>query len=84
MIFVQPNEPINQLLRSQTAIDQWQAVFGSTAVIAICTYIMFQIYGTADIQPWNYPRNRTTDEEASKMLPAVSTPTGTTGTDNED
>lgn len=69
---------------SQTAIDQWQTVFGSTAVIAISTYVIFQIYGTADIQPWNYPKTRTTDEEASKMLPTASTPSGATGTDNED
>lgn len=62
---------------------QWQSVFGSTAVIAISTYIMFQIYGTADIQTWNYPKNKT-DEEASKMLPAVSTPNGSAVTDTDD
>ncbi|XP_037043314.1 sialin isoform X2 [Bradysia coprophila] len=73
------------ILTDKTALDQWQTVFGSTAVIAISTYIIFQIYGTAEIQHWNYPKTKTTDEEASKMLPAVSTPTGTTGTpDTED
>lgn len=58
-------------------------MFGSTAVIAIFTYVMFQIYGTAEIQSWNYPKSKNTDEEASKMLPPVSTPT-TAGTDNDD
>lgn len=52
-------------------------------MIAISTYIMFQIYGTADIQPWNYQKSRNTDEEASKMLPPVTTPT-VVSTDNED
>lgn len=54
-------------------------MFYVTSVIAICTYIFFQIFGTADIQPWNYPNckvpstkecetilNPATEEEASK------------------
>lgn len=54
-------------------------------MIAISTYIIFQIYGTADIQPWNYPKPKSTDEEESKMLPAVSTlNNGAAGTDNEE
>ncbi|KAJ6641246.1 Sialin [Pseudolycoriella hygida] len=72
------------LVKDNTSLDQWQSVFGLTAVISISTYIMFQIYGTSDIQAWNYPKAKPTDEEASKMLPPVSTPTGTTGTDNDD
>lgn len=30
-------------------------MFGVTAVVATCTYIMFQVFGTSDIQAWNYP-----------------------------
>lgn len=33
----------------------WRYAFTTTMVIACVTYIMFHIYGTADIQPWNYP-----------------------------
>jgi len=30
-------------------------VFGVSAAVACITYISFQVYGTADIQDWNYP-----------------------------
>jgi len=30
-------------------------VFITAAAVACTTYISFQIYGTADIQDWNYP-----------------------------
>ncbi|XP_053683357.1 sialin [Sabethes cyaneus] len=36
-------------------INQWQHVFGVSSVVAISSYLVFQIFGTADIQPWNYP-----------------------------
>lgn len=36
-------------------MDAWRTVFGVTAVIACGTYIVYQIFGTADIQAWNYP-----------------------------
>lgn len=36
-------------------IAQWQTAFTVSSIIACVTYIMFQIYGTSDIQPWNYP-----------------------------
>lgn len=36
-------------------LAQWNYVFILTSIVACSTYIVFQIYGTADIQPWNYP-----------------------------
>ena len=39
----------------QTSLYQWRIVFGVTSVVATFTYLMFQIYGTAKIQDWNYP-----------------------------
>lgn len=26
-----------------------------TCVITVVTYVMYQVYGTSKIQPWNYP-----------------------------
>ncbi|XP_008554081.1 sialin [Microplitis demolitor] len=36
-------------------LDAWRNVFGLTSGIACGTYIIYQIFGTADIQSWNYP-----------------------------
>ncbi|XP_055542696.1 sialin [Wyeomyia smithii] len=36
-------------------INQWLHVFGVSSVVAISSYLVFQIFGTAEIQPWNYP-----------------------------
>lgn len=54
-------------------MDQWQLMFGIACFVAITTYIMFQLYGTADIQPWNYPKRSKSDvdtNEDSVMLSA--------------
>ncbi|XP_017483253.1 PREDICTED: uncharacterized protein LOC108372112 isoform X2 [Rhagoletis zephyria] len=39
-----------------SSIEQWRTVFGVSSAIAILTYGVFQIYGTAEIQSWNYPQ----------------------------
>ncbi|XP_044576084.1 sialin-like [Cotesia glomerata] len=39
--------------KNQT-LDAWRNVFGLTSGIACGTYIVYQIFGTAEIQPWNY------------------------------
>lgn len=36
-------------------IEQWQIAFTVASVVACITYIVFQVYGTSEIQPWNYP-----------------------------
>uniref|UniRef100_A0A182NCU2 Major facilitator superfamily (MFS) profile domain-containing protein n=1 Tax=Anopheles dirus TaxID=7168 RepID=A0A182NCU2_9DIPT len=36
-------------------INQWLHVFGVSSVVAISTYIIYQVFGTAEIQSWNYP-----------------------------
>lgn len=50
------NPVINgMIITDMTSASQWQYVFITTSIIACVTYIMYQIYGTADVQPWNYP-----------------------------
>ncbi|KAI4454412.1 solute carrier family 17 [Holotrichia oblita] len=34
-------------------LSSWRNVFNVTAAVAISTYIVYQIWGTAEIQPWN-------------------------------
>ncbi|XP_034938553.1 sialin [Chelonus insularis] len=46
--------------KSQT-LEAWRNVFGLTTCIACGTYIVYQIFGTADIQSWNYPDQKRPD-----------------------
>lgn len=43
------------LTQESQALDAWRRVFGVTACVACSTYVVYQIFGTADIQAWNYP-----------------------------
>lgn len=42
------------VLTDQKNLDQWKVCFIVASVVAISTYVMFQIHGTAQVQPWNY------------------------------
>ncbi len=42
------------ILEDQKNLAQWQQCFLLSSAVAIVTYIMFQLYGTAEIQKWNY------------------------------
>lgn len=46
------------IVTNESSIEQWRKVFGVSSAIAILTYVVFQIYGTAEIQSWNYPQSR--------------------------
>ncbi|XP_033248714.1 uncharacterized protein LOC108163129 isoform X4 [Drosophila miranda] len=50
---------------SEDSIDQWRRVFGVGAVISLLTYVVYQIFGTAEIQSWNIklPKIDHSDEE---------------------
>lgn len=61
------------ITQENQGLEQWRNVFGVTAGIAIATYIVFQVFGTADIQKWNYPNGSLPEKETTKkMLPAIS------------
>jgi sugar phosphate permease len=51
------------ILEDQKNLEQWQFCFVLSSIVAIVTYIMFQIYGTSDIQPWNYPPSQTAERQ---------------------
>lgn len=52
--FLQPLVSGVMVTNSQN-INQWLHVFGVSSIVAISCYLIFQIYGTAEIQSWNYP-----------------------------
>lgn len=57
---------IKFVLLFQNSLVQWQQVFLLAFIIAVVTYIMFQVFGTAEIQSWNYPKQaiRPSEQEA--------------------
>lgn len=55
------------ILTDQKNQEQWQHCFLLSSVVAIVTYFMFQIYGTADVQPWNYPAVPQSDSERQQL-----------------
>lgn len=57
------------ILTNKQSLNQWLHVFGVASAVAISTYLMFQIFGTADIQPWNYPNKKSLNHEERRMLP---------------
>ncbi|XP_066598199.1 sialin-like [Prorops nasuta] len=58
------------LTENSQSLDAWRNVFGVTTAVACSTYIVYQIFGTADIQPWNYPDQKypQLNEEDSRPL----------------
>jgi MFS family permease len=46
------------LLKENQSLEQWRIVFAVTAIVSVSTYFMFQIYGTDEVQAWNYPDNK--------------------------
>uniref|UniRef100_A0A1B0GEM0 Major facilitator superfamily (MFS) profile domain-containing protein n=2 Tax=Glossina morsitans morsitans TaxID=37546 RepID=A0A1B0GEM0_GLOMM len=42
------------IVTSEGSIEEWRILFGTSSVISIVTYSIYQIYGTATIQKWNY------------------------------
>lgn len=52
--------------------EQWLTNFWITSVVAISTYVIFHIYGTAEIQAWNYPQTRLPEENRMLKEKSVS------------
>ncbi|XP_033155356.1 uncharacterized protein LOC117137794 isoform X5 [Drosophila mauritiana] len=50
------------------SIDQWRRVFEVSAIISILTYLIYQIFGTAEIQTWNKGLPVNDDSDEGKVL----------------
>ncbi|KAE8747674.1 hypothetical protein FOCC_FOCC005653 [Frankliniella occidentalis] len=57
------------ITQESQSLEQWRKVFGVSAVVALVTYLFFQIFGTADIQDWNYPESNLPSESESPNEP---------------
>ncbi|GLH13612.1 Uncharacterized protein GBIM_18146 [Gryllus bimaculatus] len=43
------------ILQENRTLEQWRQVFWTSFIVACVTYVAFQIFGTAEVQAWNYP-----------------------------
>lgn len=55
------------ILTDQKNLDQWRSCFILSSIVAVVTYIMYQIYGTAEIQPWNYYDTPVKENETQRL-----------------
>jgi hypothetical protein len=67
---------------SQYTLEQWQKVFWLSAVVSCGTYVFFQVFGTADIQAWNYPQQKIPDDIILSQQPLNCKQIGTAGKDD--
>lgn len=66
------NPVVNGFIVTQTDnVEQWQIAFIIMTIIACTTYVMFQIYGTAEIQPWNFPPIKLLPEANGSKNPVI-------------
>ncbi|KAF5282674.1 hypothetical protein FQA39_LY17534 [Lamprigera yunnana] len=51
------------LIQDGYTLSAWRTVFNVSAGVAFVTYIFYQIWGTEEIQPWNYVNRNITRED---------------------
>lgn len=51
------------MLFFQTSLEQWRKVFSVACSVGVGTYFFFQVFGTSNIQPWNYPAETFPEED---------------------
>lgn len=69
------------ILKNGTTLEQWRKVFGISSVVAVATYVMYQVFGTSEVQSWNYSRNITSQETEHEPLKRDKSSPGTDVTD---
>ncbi|XP_076287777.1 sialin [Lasioglossum baleicum] len=62
------------LTRHSQALDAWRQVFAVAACVACGTYVVYQMFGTADIQPWNYPDHKYPQSDKEDFQPLNDSP----------
>lgn len=49
-------------------IAAWRTVFNVTAAVAISTYVVYQIFGTAEVQSWNNCESALNRKEQEELI----------------
>lgn len=66
--FLSPLASFHMLDHKEHLISAWRTVFYVTAVVSCSTYIVYQIWGTAEIQPWNYTNAPQYEAEQDELM----------------
>lgn len=53
---------------SKVTISAWRTVFNVTAAVAISTYAVYQIFGTAEVQTWNSCESALNQKEQEELI----------------
>jgi uncharacterized membrane protein YkvA (DUF1232 family) len=56
------------ILQNQKDLTQWKTCFLVSSIVAIVTYIVFQLFGSSEVQKWNYLREKEDDETEREVL----------------
>ncbi|XP_044742817.1 sialin isoform X2 [Chrysoperla carnea] len=50
-------------------LTAWRGIFITAGVVAVATYLVYQIFGSAEVQPWNNPdASSANDAETASMM----------------
>ncbi|XP_055326564.1 putative inorganic phosphate cotransporter [Sitodiplosis mosellana] len=58
--------PFVGLMAPQSTLEQWRFVFWITFGVSIVRIIIFVMWGSAEIQPWNNPQSKTSPESGTQ------------------
>ncbi|KAJ8985189.1 hypothetical protein NQ317_018218 [Molorchus minor] len=66
--FLSPLVAFHILDEKEHLMSSWRTVYYVTGFVAISTYIVYQIWGTADVQPWNYTNGPISTPEQEELM----------------
>lgn len=52
----------------QLTLEEWRLVFWITFGIFAVTTVVYSIWASGEVQPWNYPKNNQTTAEAGSVV----------------
>lgn len=56
---------VGWIIQDTTSIEQWREVFIVTAIVGFLGNLVFVIFGTAELQPWNEPKDESEHDNTS-------------------
>ncbi|CAG9770171.1 unnamed protein product [Ceutorhynchus assimilis] len=81
--FLSPLANFQLLDKKEHLMSAWRTVFYVSCFVACSTYVFFQWWGTAEIQPWNYANMESDKNEAEELMDKSKNIEITNGTDRK-
>ncbi|GFY43315.1 vesicular glutamate transporter 2.2 [Trichonephila inaurata madagascariensis] len=54
------------MTNEEQTLEQWNKIFMMCIALIMSSGIIFCVFGSADVQSWNYPENEETDKKPTK------------------